>query len=78
MATTMMLSVHNRERLAAIALSELHGVSLDSALAMLLLEHESASQARLSPEQLVAMRVEAQTLAGTDVARTVDAWILDA
>jgi len=74
----MTLSVQNRDRLAAIASSELHGASLDSALAMLLLEHESfAPRVQLAPEQLAALCMAAQTLAETEVARVLDTWILD-
>jgi len=66
--TTMKITTRNRDRLAAIASSELNGASLDSALDMLLFEHESfAALARLSPEQLAEMRAEAETLAETDV-----------
>jgi hypothetical protein len=66
--TTMKVTTQNRDRLAAIASSELNGASLDSALEMLLFEHESfAALARLSPEQLAEMRAEAETLAEADV-----------
>jgi hypothetical protein len=66
--TTMKISTQNRDRLAAIASSELNGASLDSALEVLLFEHESfAALARLSPEQVAEMRAEAEALAETDV-----------
>lgn len=66
--TTMKISTENRDRLAAIASSELNGASLDGALEMLLFEHESfAALARLSAEQLAEMQAEAETLAEVDV-----------
>ena len=66
--TTMKVSTHNRDRLAAIASSELSGASLDSVLEVLLFEHESlAALARLSPEQLAEMRAEAEAIAEVDV-----------
>jgi hypothetical protein len=66
--TTMKVTTRNRDRLAAIASSELDGASLDSALDVLLFEHESfAALARLSPEQLAEMQAEAETLAEADV-----------
>jgi hypothetical protein len=73
--TTLQVSTRNRDRLAAIAASELNGSSLDSALEMLLFEHESAGGlARLSPERLAEICREAQTLAETDIAaRVLDA-----
>ena len=72
--TTVQMSIRNRDRLAAIAASELRGVSLDTALDVLLLEHESrADLARLSPERLAALCQEARILAETDVARVLDA-----
>ncbi|NUP50962.1 MAG: hypothetical protein HOW97_27170 [Catenulispora sp.] len=69
MTTTMKVTTRNRDRLAAIAASELGGASLDSALEMLLFEHESfAALARLSPEQLAEMQAEAGEIAEADVA----------
>ena len=66
--TTMKITTVNRDRLAAIASSELNGASLDSALEMLLFEHESfAAVARLSPEQLAEMQAEAEALAEAGV-----------
>jgi hypothetical protein len=66
--TTMKVTTRNRDRLAAIATSELNGASLDGALEMLLFEHESfTALARLSPEQLAGMRAEAEALAEVDV-----------
>lgn len=66
--TTMKISTQNRDRLAAIASAELNGASLDSALEVLLFEHESfAALARLSPEQVAEMRAEAEAIAEIDV-----------
>lgn len=66
--TTMKITLRNRDRLAAIASSELNGASLDSALEVLLFEHESfAALARLTPEQLAEMRAEAEALAEAGV-----------
>lgn len=66
--TTMKVTTKNRDRLAAIASSELGGASLDSALDVLLFEHESlAALARLSPEQLAEMQAEAGAIAEADV-----------
>ena len=66
--TTMKISTQNRDRLAAIASSELNGASLDSALEVLPFEHESfAALARLSPEQVAEMRAEAEALAEAGV-----------
>jgi hypothetical protein len=64
----MKVSTENRDRLAAIASSELGGASLDGVLEVLLFEHESlAALARLSPEQLAEMRAEATSIAEVDV-----------
>ncbi|WP_194893797.1 hypothetical protein [Catenulispora pinisilvae] len=66
--TTMKITTRNRDRLAVIASSELNGASLDSALDVLLFEHESfAALARLSPGQLAEMQAEAENLAEVDV-----------
>jgi hypothetical protein len=66
--TTMKITTRNRDRLAAIASSELNGASLDSALEVLLFEHESfVALARLSADQLAEMRTEAEILAEVDV-----------
>jgi hypothetical protein len=74
MTTTMKVSVRNRDRLAAIASSELGGGTLDSALEMLLLEHESpGALAHLSPAQLAEICREAGQLAKTDIAGILDA-----
>ncbi|NUR58843.1 MAG: hypothetical protein HOV87_09225 [Catenulispora sp.] len=50
------VSTRNPDRLAAIATWELGGASLDSALEILLFEHESlVALGRLSPRQLGAL-----------------------
>ncbi|GAA2013745.1 hypothetical protein GCM10009839_05750 [Catenulispora yoronensis] len=65
----MKVTTRNRDRLAAIATSELGGASLDGALEVLLFEHESfAALARLSEDELAGMRAEAEELAEADVA----------
>jgi hypothetical protein len=67
--TTIEVSARNRDRLAAIASSELNGASLDHALDVLLFEHESfVALARLTPEQLAEMRDEAWLLAESEAA----------
>ncbi|NUR25595.1 MAG: hypothetical protein HOV83_07055 [Catenulispora sp.] len=66
--TTVEVSVRNRDRLAAIASSELKGASIDDVLEVLLFEHESsAALAQLTPEQLAEMQAEARVIAEVDV-----------
>lgn len=70
MQTSMRIAQENRDRLARIAETELHGGSLDDALSMLLFEHESRrALARLAadPEMADDYLRESTELAEVDV-----------
>lgn len=71
MQTSMRVTAANRDALARIAATELGGVSLDEALAVVLFEHQSrVALARLAadPEAAGAYLAESAELAEVDVA----------
>lgn len=71
MQTSMRVTAANRDALARIAATELGGVSLDEALAVVLFEHQSrVALARLAadPEAVGSYLAESAELAEVDVA----------
>jgi hypothetical protein len=70
MQTSMRVTAENRDALAQIAATELHGASLDEALRVVLFEHQSrAALARLAadPEATNSYLAESAQLAEVDV-----------